>query len=242
VRQPAKISEVEPVNAAQLVRDIRRPPEQHGSATFTEVAVEYFIYPLLNRFWLFFRDEQTREERTAQYDLLHRYRGAGTGLILNAVVLSHFLSTLGVLVYAGRNAPAWLTLVAPDALELAVTIGTRPVSQTPDSEDGDSPSAKSGVMSKEAQVLSTALELALVVLDASLDIDGGRTLGLEYTALVLAAGEWAGEVFSRLEEGLLVKGGGGSSEIRLNKAAAAVVIKVDELSSRWRRSMIGVAR
>jgi len=78
-----------------LVRDIRRPPEQHGSATFTEVAVEYFIYPLLNRFWLFFRDEQTREERTAQYDLLHRYRGAGTGLILNAVVLSHFLSTLG---------------------------------------------------------------------------------------------------------------------------------------------------
>jgi len=82
----------------------------------------------------------------------------------------------GVLVYAGRNAPAWLTLVAPDALELAVTIGTRPVSQTPDSEDGDSPSAKSGVMNKEAQVLSTALELALVVLDASLDIDGGRIL------------------------------------------------------------------
>jgi hypothetical protein len=39
-------------------------------------------------------------------------------------------------------------------------------------------------------------------------------------------------------EGVLVKGGGGAGEVRLRKAAAGVVIKVDEVSERWRRSMI----
>jgi len=51
-------------------------------------------------------------------------------------------------------------------------------------------------MNKEAQVLSTALELALVVLDASLGYRRRTHSWTRYTALVLAAGEWAGE-FSR---------------------------------------------
>jgi hypothetical protein len=89
----------------------------------------------MNRFWLFLRDEQTREERTAHRDILHQYRGAGTGLILSSLVLSHLLATLGVLVHASQNAPAWLAVVAPDALELAVTLGTRSISRGGEDED-----------------------------------------------------------------------------------------------------------
>jgi telomere length regulation protein len=241
IRQPAKVTEVKQPSTAQLLEQIRASQTQSALTKFTDVAVECFLYPLMNRFWLFLRDEQTREERTMHRDILHQYRGAGTGLILNALVLSHLLATLGVLVHASRNAPAWLAVVAPDALELAVTLGTRPISRGAEDEDEDeneSEGESRGGENKDARVLATALELALVVLDACVELDGGRSLSLEHTALLLAAGEWAQGLFTRLEKGVLVKGGGGAGESRLRKAAAGVVIKVDEVGERWRRSMI----
>ncbi|KAI0262956.1 telomere length regulation protein-domain-containing protein [Gloeopeniophorella convolvens] len=236
IRPPAKVAEVTRPSTAQLLEQIRLAQTQSAQTTFTDVAAEHFLYPLMHRFWAFLRDEQARETRTAHRAPMHRYHGAGTGLILNAVVLAHFLATLGVLVHAARNAPAWRAAVAPDALELAVTLGTRPVSRAPEEDDeaGAEPD-------KEARVLATALELALVVLDASVELDGGRALCLEHTALLLAAGEWAQELFARLERGVLVKGGGGAGEVRLRRAAAGVVIKVEEVSERWRRSMVDFA-
>ncbi|KAF8644959.1 hypothetical protein AX16_008162 [Volvariella volvacea WC 439] len=213
--------------------------------TFTEVAAEYFIAPLINRFWQFLRDEQTREERTAHFEGRNRYHGAGTGLILNAVVLSHFLNTVSILVHASQNAPEWLSIMAPEALGLAMTIGTRPVSHM--EVDGDSDDEDAGSQNnvnpiekqrKEAAVMTSALELALVVLDGSIELDGGRVLGLEHTSLVLGVGEWAKTLFSLLEKGVKVAGGGGKHEIRLNRAAAGVLLKIDELTSKWRRSMI----
>ena len=252
LRQPQKVTELSPHHPLSRPSDSNAQSPPPPQTTFADVAVASFIYPLVNRFWLFLRDEQTREERTAHRDALHRYRGAGTGLVLNPVVLVHFLATLGVLVHAARNAPEWPAVVAPDALELALTIGTRPVSLAPEDDDDDDDNDNDGDggggggtpargESKEARVLATALELALIVLDGSLEIDAGRSLGLEHTALLLAVGEWAGTVFRTLEQGVLVRGGGGAAEARLSKAAAGVVIKVGELSDRWRRSMIDVA-
>ena len=213
--------------------------------TFTDVAAEFFICPLINRFWLFLRDEQAREDRTAHQPLLHRYRGAGTGLVLSALVLGRMLETLAVLVYAARNAREWLAVIAPDALELAVTLGTRPVSRGEGVDEGADldQDGKSGVpgetkISKEAALLTAALELALIVLDGCLDLDGGRSLSLEHTALLVGAGEWANKVFGSLEEGAKVLGGGGAQEARLRRGAAAVLLKADELTSRWRRSMV----
>jgi telomere length regulation protein len=237
IRQPAKVAEVKQPSAAQLLEQIRMSQTQSAMTKFTDVAVECFLYPLMNRFWLFLRDEQTREERTAHRDILHQYRGAGTGLILNSLVLSHLLAALGVLVHASQNAPAWLAVVAPDALELAVTLGTRSISRGGEDDEESGGESGSGE-DKDARVLTTALELALIVLDACVELDGGRTLSLEHTTLLLAAGEWAQGLFARLEKGILVKGGGGAGEVRLRKAAAGVVIKVDEVSERWRRSMI----
>ncbi|KAJ7090068.1 telomere length regulation protein-domain-containing protein [Mycena crocata] len=228
IQKPPTVTQVE------RHRPLQTPPPQ--KTTFNEVAAQYFIAPLINRFWLFFRDEQTREERTAHRDGRHRYQGAGTGLVLNPVVLSHFLATLAILVHASKNAPEWLAVIAPDALELAVTLGTKPVS-TMEAEDDDGSSSTS----KEAAVLSTALELALIVLDGCLEIDGGRALGLDHTAMLLGAGEWANAVFSHLEKGGRAEGGGGVQEVKLKRAAAGVLLKVDSLTSRWRRSMIDTA-
>jgi telomere length regulation protein len=236
MREPARISEVHSgTDASVLTSQMFR-----HQTTFTDVAAEFFIAPLINRFWLFLRNEQTRETRTAHQKPLYRYKGAGTSLILNPMVLTHFLSTLAVLVHAAQNAPQWLAVVAPDALELAVTIGTRPVSQMEDNEDETDRQDGQAKDKKEASVLTAALELVLVVLDGSLELDDGRSLGLEHTALMLGAGEWAGEVFSRLEKGALVEGGGGVQEVKLKRSAAGVLLQVDEVITRWRRSMVDV--
>ncbi|TCD68925.1 telomere binding protein [Steccherinum ochraceum] len=234
IRQPAKVTELRPATGSVLDMHSAQM-KARATTTFTDVAAEYFIYPLINRFWLFLRDEQTRETRTAGQSELHRYKSTGTGLILNAMVLSHFLATLAVLVHASKNAKEWLAVVAPDALELAVALGTRRLTRDEDTGDDGEGDGKGG---KEAAVLTNSLELVLVVLDGCVDRDGGRTISLEHTTVVLGAGDWAGEVLSQLEKGAKVLGGGGAQEVRLRRAAAGVVLKVDEVTSRWRRSMI----
>ncbi|RPD65882.1 hypothetical protein L226DRAFT_500049 [Lentinus tigrinus ALCF2SS1-7] len=243
VRTSSKISEVpapaSPSARLALMQQLAGTGFRHPKLTsFSEVAAEFFICPLINRFWQFLRDEQTREERSAHQPLLHRYRSAGSGLVLSALVLGRMLETLGVLVHAARNAKEWLHVIAPDALELALTVGTRPVSRGEGLDEDADVDAPEGQTSKEAALLNASLELALVVLDGCLDLDGGRSLGLEHTALLLGTGEWASKVFGSLEDGAKVVGGGGAQEVHLRRSAAGVVLKVDELTSRWRRSMI----
>ncbi|KAF8964663.1 telomere length regulation protein-domain-containing protein [Flammula alnicola] len=233
IQKPRGVTEV--TTSLNPFSDLQKPI-QPPSTRFLDVAAEFFVVPLINQFWAFLRDEQAREDRTSQNEGRARYRGAGTGLILNPLVLAQFLRTLAILVNASQNAPEWLAIIAPDSLELAVTLGTRPVSHMETADDDEGDAAEDG--QKEASVLTSALELALVVLDGALEIDGGRILGLEHTALVLGLGEWAGKVFASLEKGLKVQGGGGMHEAKLSRAAAGVLLKVDELTSKWRRSML----
>jgi len=238
IRNPSKITEVVSASHKTSVPPVQRPP---GTVSFTSIAAEWFIMPFVNRFWVFLRDEQTREERTAQRDVLYQYRGAGTGLILNSLILSAFLNTMTILVHASQNAPQWLALIAPNTLELAVTVGsrqiTRPVNEDSDNEDG----SPKGSKSKEASVLTSALNLVLIILDGCLELDGGHSLGLEHTALLIGAGEWAGQVFNMLERGIQVTGVGGIHEVELRSATAGVLLKVDQITSKWRRSMVDVS-
>lgn len=238
VRKPQKVTEV--YQPPKFPTRLQQTTSSKRTTTYMDVAAEFFIAPLVNRFWQFLRDEQTREDRTAHYDGRQRYHGAGTGLILNPIVLAQFLRTLSILVHASQNTPEWLAVVAPDALELAVTVGSRPVShmETDNDEDVEGDSRDGGRAGKEASVLTAALELALIVLDGCLELDGGRILSLDYTTSLLGAGEWATGVFTRLEKGLKVEGGGGLHEVKLRRAAAGVLLKVDDLTSRWRRSML----
>jgi telomere length regulation protein len=232
LQKPRGITEITPSHPLLQLQK----PLQTQTTKFIDVAAEFFIMPFINRFWIFLRDEQTREERTAHHEGRGRYHGAGTGLILNPLVLSHVLRTLGILVNASQNAPEWLAIIGPESLELAITVGMRPISHmlsSGDLEDGEEERQEN-----EASVLTSALELALVVLNGSLEIDGGKILSLEHTTLILGVSEWATKVFSSLEMGIKVQGGGGLHEMKLSRAAAGVVLKSDELRSKWGRSML----
>ncbi|KAJ3905134.1 telomere length regulation protein-domain-containing protein [Lentinula edodes] len=129
------------------------------------------------------KHEQTREARTAYHEGRTKYHGAGTGLILNSLVMTHFLRTLTVLVHASENTPEWLGFLAPDSLELALTLGTKLISIA-DSSTEDTGIAEKGT--KEASVLASALELALIVLDGCIQLDGGRSLGLDQATLLMS--------------------------------------------------------
>ncbi|KIY51038.1 hypothetical protein FISHEDRAFT_38201 [Fistulina hepatica ATCC 64428] len=239
VQQPARVTELPDKPRGPSTTNEPLP----SKTTFTAVAANYFIAPLINRFWLFLRDEQTREERTAELDRLHRYRGGGGGLILSPMVLAHMLGTLAVLMHASQAASEWLAVLAPDALELAVTLGVRRLSLS--EMQGDvlesnvvANDADSEGKHKDASVLSAALELIVIVLDGCLLRDSGRSLALEHTTLLLGAGEWARTVFERLENGEKIRGGGGLQEAKLKRAAAGALLKVEELAARWRRAMV----
>ncbi|KAF9476587.1 hypothetical protein BDN70DRAFT_882199 [Pholiota conissans] len=216
---------------SSLQPTIARPPTR-----YIDVAASAFIMPLIHAFWAFLRDEQAREARTALLPGRARYHGAGTGLILNPLVLAQLLRTLAILVHAAQHAPEWIGIVAPEALELSVTVGTRPVSHD-ELNAGDGAQTQEDRRAKEASVLTAALELALVVLDGALELDGGRILGIEHTTLVLGLREWAEKVFESLERGLRVQGGGGAHEMTLSRIAAGILLKIDDILGKWSRSM-----
>lgn len=201
---------------------------------FKDVAAEYFIMPLINRFWQYFQDSSTREARAISTG--DRYRGAGTGMILSAMALEKMLMTLSLLIHAARHSSLFLSVLAPEAMELGVTIGARHLatpSNNPMITDLDTKGVEEGSKT-EAQVLAAALELVLVSLDVSVELDKGRTLALDKAELVLAAGEWATGVFAVESKGGAVSSGqGGMREGRVRGTAAGVVVKISEIGERW---------
>jgi len=201
---------------------------QQPVVPFKDVAAEYFILPLINHFWAFHQDSMTREERARLRG--DRYRGAGTGMILSPMALEKLLMTLVLMLHAARHSPLFLAILAPESLELAVTVANQRAARVISTGDGsDNDQGDSGVV-------GAALELALVVLDASYDLDAGRTLATTKPALVSAVGEWASGLF-KVEErgGERLAGQGGLREGRVRSGAAGVVVKVSEIAEKWGR-------
>ncbi|KAF8601181.1 hypothetical protein BDV93DRAFT_608259 [Ceratobasidium sp. AG-I] len=203
--------------------------------SFAQVAAEYFVAPLINRFWAHLR---TSLERDA-YGNTHRTgtgirTGTGTGLVLSPLVLTHLLKTLAVLLHASRHATAFLHVLAPDAVELALAVGTRPLSQHRQPELGENgPGARA-----EAGVLAGALELALTVLDGAIEMDGGRVFALERAEVLVGVGQWASTVFEALDTGEKLPGQGGAEEEKAARIAAGVILTAERAMGRWRRSMM----
>ena len=207
----------------------RQPTISVKRESFSTLAAEYFIGPLINRFWRYLNDQMTREARANG-----GYRGAGAGLILNPLVLTHLVTVLAIMMDAGRFSPAYLAVLAPGALELSITLGTRRVSTTEGVDDGSGNGSQS---TKDASVLRACLQLALTVLDGCIDLDGGRTLAFDQAVLLLGIGEWSESVFKAMEAGAKVIDGGGREEDRLFRSAAGLVLKVEEIRSKWRGRM-----
>ncbi|WVO18553.1 hypothetical protein L204_106272 [Cryptococcus depauperatus] len=231
VTQP-RHTKVAPVNSLAASR-MAQDPLPVPVVAFKDIAAEYFVMPLINRFWHHFQDSSIREERALMMGA--RYRSAGTGMVLSPMVMEKFLMSLTLMLDSARHSPVFLSVLCPEALELAVTIGVRhpprpKLAHEEDLFDQHQP---------EAQVLSAALELTLVCLDVSIDLDRGRTLAMDHTGLIMAVGEWASSVFKMENEGGGVaagqgirKGGGIRAE------AAGVVIKMGEIGEKWGHSCI----
>ncbi|BGP38955.1 telomere binding protein [Rhodotorula kratochvilovae] len=204
-------------------------PRTTTTPTFSTLAAETFILPLINRFWLYLRD-------TATSSLSSRggsYAGAaGTPVLLEPILLSKFLATLAVLVHASRHAPAFLAVIVPEVLAfvLAIKPGAPSAVASARARDDDDDSGLD-----EDLVAAAALELVLVALDATVQLDGGRTLMSSSAAsggggaLVVDVKDWAEEVFEREER----RGGVG----RAGRAAAGVLLRVEEVSAKWRLSV-----
>ncbi|KAL7409460.1 telomere length regulation protein-domain-containing protein [Mrakia frigida] len=195
----------------------RKTLDSTGAKPFQDLAAEFFILPLINRFWLHFQDESSKTSRLSHTT---SYSSIGTGMILSPLSLSKLVSTLSILLHASRHSPLFLAVLAPEALELAVTIGSRPPAPEED---------------QEVSVLGASLELALVVLDASRELDGGRTLMVEKGGLMMGVSEWAELVFMRTEKGERVLGEGGEAEGRVRRASAGLCVLIGEIRDKWGR-------
>ncbi|KAG8931366.1 telomere binding protein [Tulasnella sp. 417] len=216
----------------ELDNQSREGSTSNQPSVFKDIAAEYFVMPLINRLWVHIRDEQAREARSRYSS--SAYRGDGSGMILSPAILSQYLLTLAILLHAGRLSPAYLNVLAPEAVELAVTMGTRSASSVPWGAEAEA----DGKYGTKANVLASALELTLEALDGSWELDQGRTMGLDHARIVLAVREWAQRVFGAFEKGLLIDEGGGDAEARTRRASAGVLLVVEEIVAKWTAAML----
>lgn len=155
----------------------RKPIEDAAFPAYNDLAVNTFIMPLLNRFWLYLRDVST----SPQDFRMGAFKGGSAGLVtlLEPMLLSKFLSTITILVESARNSPHFLAVLAPETLELVLAIR--------------------GLNSEDPTVQTSMLQLALVVLDGSTSIDAGRLLAREHSKALWQLKDWAEEVWSKHE-------------------------------------------
>ncbi|GAA5992706.1 hypothetical protein JCM10908_006891 [Rhodotorula pacifica] len=201
------------------------------TATLSTLAADIFILPLINRFWLYLRGQATSgRHATGSGSYLG---GSAAPQLLEPILLSRFLATLTVLVHAARHSPAFLAVVVPETLSFVLML--RPAISNP---NGTSPNDTEPARDEDL-VVASALELALAALDGTVHLDGGRMLMSSSVAngsggaLVADIKDWAEEVFETEER----KGNGDIAVGRPGRAAAGVLLRVEEIVGKWRLSV-----
>jgi telomere length regulation protein len=202
---------------------------QQPKIAFKDIAAEYFILPMMNRFWTYLQEEVTREQQTRG-----KYTVGGTGMILSPLSVSQFLSTLTIMVHAARHSTLYLSVICPESLELAISVGSK-LSVAPNFTPSQGPSDAKDF---ESDVVATALELALVSIDGAQELDGGRAIATEQSLTLMAAGEWASEILHRETRGeATTTNTGGSREGRVQKAAAGLLVLVSGIVEKMQTLM-----
>ncbi|KAK4051669.1 telomere binding protein [Microbotryomycetes sp. JL221] len=201
--------------------------------SFIAIAAEYFIMPLVNRFWLCLQNATSDFAGLSQSPYVSS-RVNAVPTLLDPLVLSKFLSTLSILVHASRHAPQFLSVIAPQILKLA--IGLKPL-MTPSSQQGGD--------DIDTAVIAAAMELLLSVFDAVTDLDHGSSLvnssaidGEGGVELVVQIKEWAEKVFELDEHrhaGTLTSANGSAAVLgRSGRACAGLLLRIDECLQKWR--------
>ena len=174
--------------------------DQGSHPTFAILAVDTFVLPLINRFWLYMRDVATSPQ--------DRFKGAyvggraGAAALLDPLILSKYLATLSVLLNAAQNSPHFLVVLAPEVLELVLSLR--------------------GAESADEAVRTSILQLILVVLDSSTNMDGGRTLAQDFSTLTWQIKDWTECMWNEKEQR------GGQID-QAGRAAAGILLKLDSM-------------
>ena len=146
---------------------VRQPDAAAGK--FATLAADVFVMPLINRMWLYLRDTATAATNSSPYT------GAGTGTLLQPLVMARFLGTLSVMLDAARLSPHFLAILAPESINLALALRVGP-------EDDES-------------VLVAALGVVLLALDVSALLDAGRTMATRFPRTVAQVQAWADQIW-----------------------------------------------
>jgi telomere length regulation protein len=135
--------------------------------------------------------------------------GPASAILLDPLVLTKFLGTLAILLDAARLSASFLAVLAPEALELLLALRSS---------------------SHESAVTAASLEATLVVLDGSVRLDGGRTLAQRFPTVL-------GQVQSMAEEAW--RNGEASDGVgRVGRAAAGVLLRIDQVYERFRSARL----
>lgn len=204
------------------------------TATFSTLAAEVFILPLINRFWLYLRDQATSGRNSSSGGSY--LGGSAASQLLEPILLSRFLATVTVLVHAARHSPALLAVIVPETLSFVLML--RPIVSPSSSQHVNSAGAPEPARDEDL-VVASGLELALAALDGTVHLDGGRMLMSSSVAngsggtLVADIKDWAEHVFEAEER----KGNGDLAVGRPGRAAAGVLLRVEEIVGKWRLSV-----
>lgn len=204
------------------------------AATFSTLAAEVFILPLINRFWLYLRDQATSGRHSSSGGSY--LGGSAVPQLLEPILLSRFLATITVLVHAARHSPAFLAVIVPEILSFVLML--RPIVSSSTQHVDNTPRAPEPARDEDL-VVASALELALAALDGTVHLDGGRMFMSSSvangsgSALVADIKDWAEHVFEAEER----KGNGDLAVGRPGRAAAGVLLRVEEIVGKWRLSV-----
>jgi telomere length regulation protein len=185
---------------------------------FHNLAADFFILPLIGRFWQHLQEEHIRELRTESRSKPHRLSGSGT--ILSSSTLSQFLRTLAILMDLAQNSATFRTSLVPAVLQLALVLGTN--------RDGDF-----GKVLLGAEVTVAAAQLALTSIIACIELDGGESLCMQHGTLIGNIETWSSRLIHHLDSGVHLTGAGGSAEITLRKITGILHLKVTQMIINW---------
>lgn len=204
---------------------LSKPTNEPSTPTYTSICAEFFILPLLNRFWLFLRDTATSSlySRPSSSSKGSYAGGVAPSTILQPLLLSKYLATLSILLHAARHAPTFLAVLVPETLALVASLRP-PASSNQVQKTEDDPGA-----ADEDLVISAEMELILLLLSSSHSLDAGHTLTQSSVELLSEIQSWAEEVFETEETK-----SGGAAVGRAGRAAAGVLLRLEEILGRWR--------
>ncbi|CAO1626617.1 unnamed protein product [Sympodiomycopsis kandeliae] len=216
---------------AKLPGAIIRPQER-----YVDLASSVFIFPLLNRLRAHVSDTSSRFSRLTSWT---NGLAIGTGSLYDPKILTALLDTLSILINSSKTSLDFVSFITFEILEAAMMINSVAIPLSLSGANSSLDGATANDIS--SSILGSLASLILIVLDTCYEIDAGKYLLANHSSLVNDVNTWASMVFQQHEQ--TEKGGVDKSKLlsrsRAERCTAAIVLRVEEMRSHWRRAAFG---